>query len=306
MITVAASWSAMGTRATIRLVGGGHADLVEARWLIERLEDRWSRFRPTSELNQINEHAGCAVPVSADTAALVDDAVAWWRTTGGRFDPTVLAAVKDAGYVRSFRDGPGPIGDGARVPGCAGVTVDRTLSTVRVPAGIGLDLGGIGKGRAVDVVVDALATGAAGGVVDLGGDLRVWGRAPAGAPGWSIAVEDLRNGRRAALLGLASGAVATSTVLRRCWQIGARRAHHLIDPATGRPSDGGLLAVTVVAGEATGAEVLAKAALIAGTTAAAAELLEEAEVAGLLFAAHGAPVPIGGFERLCWTIVEAA
>ena len=110
-------------------------------------------------------------------------------------------------------------------------------------------------------MVDALAADAAGGVVDLGGDLRVWGKAPAGAPGWPIAVEDVRSGRHAALLGLAAGAVATSTVLRRRWQVGERRAHHLIDPATGRPSDGELVAVTVVAGEATGAEVLAKAAL---------------------------------------------
>jgi thiamine biosynthesis lipoprotein len=306
MTTAAASWSAMGTRATVQLTGGDHADLIDARWLIERLEERWSRFRATSELNRINERAGHAELVSEDTAALVDDAVAWWRTTGGRFDPTVLRAVQDAGYIRSFDHAPGPIGDGAPVPGCAGVTVDRTTRTVRVPAGIGLDLGGIGKGRAVDTVVDALRTDAAGGVVDLGGDLRVWGEPPAGAPGWPIAVEDVRTGRRAALLGLAAGAVATSTVLRRCWRVGERRAHHLIDPATGRPSDGELLAVTVVAAEATGAEVLAKAALIAGSTPAAAALLEEHGVAGLLFAVDADPVPVGGFERLCWTTAEAA
>ena len=152
---------------------------MEARQLIEALEARWTRFRPTSEVSRINRCAGRTVVVRPDTAALVDDACAWWHATAGRFDPTVLAAVRDAGYVRSFEAGPGPIGDGAPVPGCTGVIVDRAASTVRVPAGTGLDLGGIAKGRAVDVVVAALSDVASGGVVDLGGDLRVWGEPPA-------------------------------------------------------------------------------------------------------------------------------
>ena len=64
---------------------------------------------------------------------------------------------------------------------------------------------------------------------------------------------------------LARGAVATSTTLRRRWHVGGEIRHHLIDPATGRPSDSNLTFVTVVAGHAWTAEVLAKAVLLHGT-----------------------------------------
>ena len=66
------------------------------------------------------------------------------------------------------------------------------------------------------------------------------------------------------------------------------------------------MAVTVAAAEATGAEVLAKAALLTGTVATAVDLLESAGVAGWLSAATGDPVLVGGFERLCWTMDTAA
>ena len=135
----------------------------------------------------------------------------------------------------------------------------------------------------------------------------MWGRAPADASGWPIAVEDVRNGRQAALLGLAAGAVATSTVLRRCWQVGERRAHHLIDPATGRPADGELVAVTVVAGEATGAEVLAKAALIAGTIAGGrGSCSRRRRSRGCCSPLTARRRPSAGSSGLCWTMAEAA
>jgi thiamine biosynthesis lipoprotein len=65
-------------------------------------------------------------------------------------------------------------------------------------------------------------------------------------------------------IGLADGAVATSTTLRRHWQVSGQARHHLIDPQTGRPSDTDLTTATVVAGQAWLAEVLAKAVLLAG------------------------------------------
>jgi thiamine biosynthesis lipoprotein len=302
--TVAATWRAMGTRASVRLVGGTAGDLVDARMLVDDLERRWTRFRGDSELSAINAAAGHAVPVSTVTAALVDAAVAWWRATGGRFDPTVLPAVRDAGYVRTFDAGPGPIGPGQPVPGCGGIEVDLGSDTVRVPSGVSLDLGGIGKGAAVDHLVDGLVPVIGGGVVDLGGDLRAWG-APADAGGWPIAVEDPRDGTQVALLWLAAGAVATSTSLCRRWTDGRTVAHHLIDPRTGRPSQGAVVSVTVVAARATGADVLAKAALVAGSVGEATDLLVDHGVAGLLVPEVGTPVAVGDVDALCYPEVAA-
>ena len=294
------TWPAMGTTARLRVHGAGAADAVEAaRWRLADLEARWSRFLPDSEVTALNRQAGTDVAVGADTAALVADARDWSLATGGRFDPTVLSALHSAGYTRSFADGPGPISEGAPTPGVAGIEVDVGAAIVRLPSHVGLDLGGIGKGRSVDLVADDLG-GMEGGLVDLGGDLRVWGRAPAAA-GWPIALEDGRTGRRVAVLGLREGAVATSSCLKRRWTTRGRSAHHLIDPSTGRPAAGPIVAATVAAGSATGADVLAKAAVVSATVVEAVDLLESHGVAGLLVPRTGAPIAVGDLAALCWS-----
>jgi thiamine biosynthesis lipoprotein len=136
---------------------------------------------------------------------------------------------------------------------------------VRLPAGIGFDPGGIGKGLAADLLCDEMMAAGAGGVcVNLGGDIRVAGSGPDGAA-WTIAVEHPWSPEPIALLGLADGAVATSTTLRRRWQTDGEARHHLIDPQTGLPSETDITLATVVAAHAWVAEVLAKAVLLAGS-----------------------------------------
>ena len=209
--------------------------------------------------------------VSSETADLVELAVDAWRVTDGRFDPTVLPALVAAGYDRSFEeivaDGPGPVGEPAPAAGGEGVVVDHQARTVAMPAGVQLDLGGIGKGRAADLVAtELLEAGAEGACVNLGGDVRLVGEPPGGT-GWLVGIEHPLDGELIVTLALREGAVATSTTAHRRW---ADDAHHIIDPATGRPARSDLVSVTIVAGEAAWAEVVAKAALLAGFDAAPA------------------------------------
>jgi thiamine biosynthesis lipoprotein len=101
--------------------------------------------------------------------------------------------------------------------------------------------------------------------VSVGGDLRAEGEGIGGA-GWKVAVEHPTNQDPAALIALASGAVATSTSVRRAWGPNGDRRHHLIDPSTGLPARTGVLSSTAIAAQAWRAEVLAKAAFVAGAT----------------------------------------
>jgi thiamine biosynthesis lipoprotein len=286
--------------------------LTDAVRLVDDLEAAWSRFRVDSELTRINRHAGIAVPVSQATLDLVALAVAAWERTDGRFDPTVGDAVVAAGYDRTFSelgiDGPPTTRQPTRVPGCSGIVVDHAGGTVTVPTGMRLDLGGIGKGRAADLTATLLAeAGALGAVVDLGGDVRTIGVAPE-ADQWVITVGDPDTPEttlvavgiagapdRGATASLGGGAVATSTTLRRRWQGPDGPAHHLIDPATSRPSVSGVVMATVVAADATWAEVFAKAALLAGPQDGA-ELIASAGLAGLLVVddRHGRRVQAAG------------
>lgn len=294
------TWPAMGTTARAWFADRSGVALDAARSRVATLEAQWSRFLPTSDVARLSASAGHPVPVTPETLDLLEHALAWWGATDGLFDPTVLHALETAGYDRDLGSGHGAIGAGQPSPGLAGLVLDRTAGTAMLPPGVGIDLGGIGKGQAVDLVTTELRH-IAGGLVDLGGDLRVWGTSPDEA-GWPIAVDDARDGSPLAVLGLQEGAVATSTTLRRRWTDGERTAHHLIDPRTGRPSTSEIVAVTVAAAAAAPAEVLAKVALLTGTVDAAAALLVEHGVAGLVVPATGAPVVAGGFQDMCWTL----
>ena len=262
--TVEVRVRAMGSDAHIVIVGGpaGLADTALAR--LAELEARWSRFIETSEVSALTRRAGEAVAVSDDTWLLVRRAVDAWWLTGGAFDPTVLGDVVRAGYDRSF-DELRPDPTDARsplLPGCDGIEVGA--GTVRLAAGTGFDPGGIGKGLAADLIVaELLRAGADGACVNLGGDVRVAGTAPDGG-GWTVGVAHPWDGEDLARLGVADGAVATSSVLRRRWERAGETRHHLIDPRTGRPSRSPLVQATVVAGTGWEAEVLAKAVLLNG------------------------------------------
>ncbi len=298
----------------VHVVVGGPADhltgaLDHAAARIEQLEARWSRFRPTSELSRLND-AGTLSGLSADTYAVIAEALEAWRVTDARFDPTIADALVAAGYDRSFdelaasaaasavppAEGDGPADQATPPPGPVGITFDPATATVSLPEGVHLDLGGIGKGRAADLVSQELfATGLTGVCVNLGGDVRVRGANPYGGP-WVVAVEDsFAPPVDLTCVVFDEGAVATSSRLRRTWSHGDRRAHHLIDPATGAPAARGLAAVTVVAADAQWAEVLAKAAFVAGPDAGA-ELIVDAGAVGLLVEDDGTVRRTVGFD----------
>jgi FAD:protein FMN transferase len=280
------------TEARLRAMGTDvHAIAVDgprelSAWVgerLERLESRWSRFRPSSELCQLNEAAGHPIVVSRTTYEVVARAVDAWRWTSGRYDPSVLSALVASGYDRNFDDvdrvGDGPVPKPVPAPGCAGIGLDPMARSIRLPLGVGLDLRGIGNGYAADLLATELvAAGALSALINLGGDLRAAGTPPSGA-GWMVDVDDpleAGTGR----LAVTEGGIATSTSLRRSWSRGNEQLHHLVDPTTGKPATTGLASVTVIAGECWRAEVLAKAAFVAGPIAGR-KIINEAGASGL-------------------------
>lgn len=300
----------MGGAASVQVVGGDDPawllDVATAR--LADLEDRWSRFRPGSDVSRASTGAGTWVDLHPDTTALLQLALDAWRTTEGLVDPTVAAALVAAGYDRTFADVGSPpppsAPSAAPTPGAptpAGIRIDAAHDRVALPVGVTIDLGGIGKGRAADLVAaELVALGAAGACVDLGGDVAVRGTGPHDGA-WVVSVADPWHAEvpehDLGLLRLAEGGVATSTTLLRRWRTAdGRTAHHLIDPTTGRPSTTTVVAVTVLAAEAAWAEVLAKAALLAGP-GRGVEVLEEQGVAGWLVDRDGATTTTTTWDR---------
>jgi thiamine biosynthesis lipoprotein len=148
------------------------------------------------------------------------------------------------------------------------VAIDRTAGHVALEPGYRLDLGGIAKGWAADRALAVLAA-AGPALVNAGGDVAAAGRV------WPIAVEAVGE---EITLGLEEGGVATSGRDRRNWLCEGEPRHHLIDPVTGSPADGDVLTVTVAAGSAAEAEVLATTLFLAGDSRRA---LDEADLAAI-------------------------
>ena len=133
---------------------------------------------------------------------------------------------------------------------------------MRAP-GVRLDPGGIAKGMAADLAAAALPPGVRY-AISCGGDVAVGGGEP-----WHVAVRSARSDAEVTRLRVRSGGVATSGIAARIWRRpDGSFAHHVLDPATGRPAWTGLVAASAVAGSAFEAEVLAKTALLSGGVAA--------------------------------------
>jgi len=245
--------------------------------IFEREEQRFSRFRYDSELSRLNRSAGTWVRVSAPFSEVVRLALEGAEATDGLFDPTVLAALEVAGYDRDFRsidrpDVPPPL---EPVPCGRWRDIEVADDRVRLPSGVGIDLGGLAKGWTADVAAEAaVAGGSPWVIVNAGGDLRVAGDAPP----QGIGVEDPDDRRETiCTVRIDDGALATTSVAQRRWGPGL---HHLIDPRIGLPARTPVVQATVWAPTCAEAEIASKRAVLQGV-----DVLEE--LMGVLVLASG-------------------
>lgn len=296
------SFRAMGTICGVAATAGSRYVRLARRALdaaqaeVAACERVLSRFDPRSDLARLNRAAGEWVAVDTRLIEALAAAVRGRTNTCGLFDPTILPALAAVGYDRSFE----LLTERAAAPldgwhGGASIDVDAGSGRARVGRDAAVDLGGIGKGFAATRALLAMRTAwpaLPGGLVDLGGDIAVWGEPPEGGP-WRVNIADPRADERVyGTLELTSGGIATSG--RDTRRFGPeRRLHHLIDPATGEPAAAGPLSVTVVAESATEAEQYATALGISAVDDARDLLASRPEVAALLIPEFGEPVALG-------------
>jgi FAD:protein FMN transferase len=276
---------AMGTEIELLVESDGASSaLGAAEEEFHRLEALLSRFRPDSQLSRLNAEGSLAA--GPDLLRVVELAMAANDRTGGRFDITIHDALVAAGYDRSFELLPADAADTGPASAGQPAGVDVEDGVIRLDPGVRLDLGGIGKGYACDRAAEVLAT-AGPCLVNAGGDIATR------AGTWTVAVETATEPLTLELSG--GSALATSGRDLRRWRRAGRELHHLIDPATGLPSESDLLRVTAVAYDAVDAEVTAKALFLAGAEIA----VEEADrlgVPALLVTQDGRTICAGGLS----------
>lgn len=281
----------MGSRVTVALCPVPDVDAAaaadEALAEVNRLNEAWSTWLPTSEISRVNAAAGGApVVVTPETYALIRRARQASVDTHGVFDisfaplgeiwkfdtppgehrPTRLERVPSPDEVRAHL---------ARV-GYGGIELDDSARSVRLAReGMAIHLGGIGKGAAVDLIVAELrARGFRDFMVQAGGDLYCAGQN--GSRAWRVGIADpRRRGEIMATVDVRDAAFSTSGDYERYAIIDGKRYHHILDLRTGYPADKSQSA-TVLAPTATDAEILTKTAFIVGGT----EGLDAVERAG--------------------------
>ena len=258
-------FQAMGTSGHIQMSGPAARRLTRmAVGRIRSLEQRWSRFIPTSDVSRLNLSHGRPVPVHPSTVDLLQVAMAAWRATDGLFSPFLHAAMVDIGYGRSWTAAP-IMSPGNRSPHrryrvlallpitVSPVTIDHRAGTVTLETGIGLDFGGIAKGFSADLVLrELIDSGADGALVDIGGDMSFRSSEHDGhqlAAPWRIAVDDpYEPGSDIdAVTAIAGGVATSSTLRRRMTAANGEVTHHLVDPRTGWSSKTDVASATVVA-----------------------------------------------------------
>jgi len=264
--TVARARFLMGTVFTFEAPPG--RDLrATAEWLegaldeVDRLERILSNWRIESEVSRLNrEDGGRSVRVSFDLYEVIEASLRWARETGGAFDPTVEPLIRvnrSPENVRAPDAGP-KVDRSTRLHGnWRGVELIPGTRAVRFRAGVaGIDLGGIGKGYALDRAAEFLrARGIARALLDAGGQTLALG-APPGEDGWRVSVADpVQRFRPTIPLLLRDVSVATSG--------NSERPSEIFDPAKGTPvrSRG---SATAIALDATSADALSTALFVMG------------------------------------------
>ena len=233
-----------------------------------RVDRTMSTYRSDSHLSVLNRdgHRGW-VSIGPDLTEVLVQARAFSSLSSGAFDPTVLPLMT----LWGFRGGEPRLPDQSEIKstlesvGLFLLQLDRSSRRARFSRpGVSVDLGGIAKGYALDLGKRAaVAAGARSGLLDLGGNLLVFGKGASG----EVGIQDPRSESRiVGRLLLEDQSVSTSGGYERSVTIEGKRYSHILDPRTGRPTDQ-VASATVVARDGATADALSTACAVSGTRA---------------------------------------
>lgn len=248
-------------------------------------ESNCSRFISGNPLGQLNTDPAHTHEVPEHLYLAVQAAYEAYTSTSGVFDPRILPNLQQLGYGASFEAsaearGSEPAQPPERAEWKPALSIKGGAFFVN-PGGSPLDLGGIAKGLAVDLMTVILKPLANSGFINAGGDLQTWGHNPEG-DGWRIGVENPVNtldDEPIAVLELHDSGLATSSTRKRAWKTtDGQHVHHLIDTATGTSAHSSIRSVTVIHPHTHIAETLTKQLFFAGSE----HIAETASQAGAL------------------------
>lgn len=267
------SVDAMGATYSVVLYGYDRDQMeaaVEAAFEeVRRIDGFLSNYRPGSDLSEVNRWAAeRPVKVTPELFQLLEKCLEYSRQSEGAFDITVGPLMKVWGFYRGTGHLPGKeeVSRGLKKVGYRNILLDAENRTVRfAQPGVELDPGGIGKGYAVDRMVDVLKeNGIASALVSAGGSSIYGLGAPNNGPGWEVKVRDPKDQRKAVEdVYLKDESLSTSGSYEKFFEAGGKLYSHIMDPRSGYPAVG-TLAVSVIASKTLDSEAWTKPYFILG------------------------------------------
>ena len=279
---------AMGATFSVVLYGQNRAAMVSAIDAafaeVARLDAMLSNYRSESEWSDVNRRAAIEpVKVSPELFQLLSECLEYSRQSEGAFDIAVGPLMKLWGFYKGSGRLPSTAEVAAVLPnvGCRHLHLDEAGQTVRFDrAGVELDPGGIGKGYAVDRMVDVLRERGFQSALVAGSDSAIYamGAPPTEPKGWRVGIKDPHNPRRTVAEGfLKDLSLSTSGSYEKFFRAEGRAWAHIVDPRTGYPPPAGG-SVSVVAPRAIDSEAWAKPYFINGRQWASTHKPEEFRV----------------------------
>ena len=243
---------------------------------VHRLDELLSNYRPESEWSRINREAAARpVAVSPELFRLLSDCVEYSLASDGTFDVTVGPLMRAWGFFGGERRVPSPqqIREALELVGYRHVQLNARKRTVHFDRpGVEIDPGGVGKGYAVDRMVEILrARGIRNALVAASGSsIFGLGNPPEDPRGWPINIADPWDHRKnAAQVFLKDMSLSTSGSYEQSFRVSGHRYSHIMDPRRGVPAESSAQ-VTVIAPRAIDSEVWAKPYFIQGNAWTAA------------------------------------
>ena len=265
---------ALGTicRLTIETKTGAEGEeIMEAAIKrIEQLDNKFSKFKDSSEVSLINKNSGKGKQrVSEDTYNLVKEAVRYSNISKGLYNP-MLGSVVDLWSIGTDKEGvpeADNIENSRKLINCEDICFhEDTLSIELKKSGEKIDLGGIAKGYVADEIRKFLEENkVTNALIDLGGNIIAMGEKQMASP-WVIGIQNPKGerGRYIGSLSIKDKSIVTSGTYERCYEDKGQIYHHIIDPRTGKPSNSDLVSVTIISNDSIEGDGLTTGLLIMG------------------------------------------
>ncbi len=294
----------LGTAVEIQALGGPQAEgaIAQAFAEISRIQEKMAWQNPQSNISRINRSAGVGpVNIDPEMFGFLERAVSLCDKTQGAFNIAVgpLSRLWNFDGETWFVPTAEEIGRRLAWTDYKKILLDDSNRSVYLPlTGMSLDLGGIAKGYAVDRAVEVLkSAGITSGIVNAGGDMRLFGPKP-GEKFWHIGIQHPRRTDEVlATFRVTDRAVVTSGDSERFFIKDGGRYHHILDPSTGYPAMG-CRSVTVVADTAFLADAMATAVFVYGSHKGAEFLTSRKDLEGMIVASDGKTFITPGMKKI--------